>query len=160
MASQTYLFRVSRFRRSLSGLGKPVRVVQLSDFHYGPWIHAESVRAWVRAAQLEKPDLIVITGDLLDNDSRGSVALWIKLYLSKPVGLLLDQLSHLKAPLGVYAVWGNHDYGYSNLKTFEASLSSLGISVLTNRGASVRQGLFLARVDDLWWGIPTSLRPC
>ncbi len=98
--------------------------------------------------------MMVITGDLLDNDSRGLVAHRTKPYLSKPVGLLLDQLSHLKAPLGVYAVWGNHDCGYSNLKTFEASLSSLGISVLTNRGASVRRGLFLAGVDDLWWGDP------
>lgn len=149
--AQTYPFQINRYRRVLPGLYRPLRVVQISDLHYGPWVHAASVRAWVKAANAENPDLIVITGDLIESGLRLS---WLKdVYRasSPDLEVLLAELGMLSATLGVYSIWGNHDNGLPEVKRYLGQrLPKQGIEVLANQGLWVRDDLFLSGVDDYW----------
>ncbi|ADV66519.1 metallophosphoesterase [Deinococcus maricopensis] len=151
-----YRFRVRHEARALPGLQRPVRVAFLADMHYGNFIGARSVRAWVRATVRAQPDLILFGGDFLDTS-----------FTFRSRGALLRELQHLRAPLGVYAVFGNHDW--TSLTThrargsFAAELEKLGIRVINNAGVRVREDLFVAGVDDWWFGnqdVAAALREC
>ncbi len=163
--AEVYRPQVTRHTRTLPGLKRPLRVVQLSDLHYGPFIGAASVRVWVDAALRERPDLILVTGDFVDADVEGSVA------------PLFAELSRLKAPLGVWGVWGNHDYASfggperrklgwrpdwpQRQKEFARQLAAAGVRILLDAGVQVRGDLYLAGLDDLWHGgvhLPAALR--
>lgn len=157
--AQAIHFGVVRERARVPGLRAPLRVALLTDLHYGLYVFAPQVRAWVDAANAERPDLILLGGDLLDTRSGGATA------------PLTAELARLRAPLGVYAVWGNHDYGsfgfygtpwrgpaqpdWARLrKAFRAALASAGVTLLQNGGRSLREDLHLGGVDDLWHGQP------
>ena len=149
-----YRFRVVYQRSPLPGLTRPLRVVQLSDLHYGNWIGRGSVRRWVSAAMEQQADLIVVTGDFLDS----SVSY-------RPVSALLQELSALSAPLGVYGVYGNHDWTSLNTQPvrarFARQLGDIGIKLLNNKGVQLRDDLFLCGIDDWWFGnqdMPATLR--
>lgn len=152
-----YRFWLSRFKHPLPGLKAPVRVVQLSDLHFGPWVHEDSVRLWAEAAMAENPDLIVITGDIVDGSSRIPWRSQIKEALAQDYSRLLEAIKGLRAPLGVYAVWGNHDYYNLPAKEFlTTQLPKLGIKLLVNQGVRLRPDFYLAGLDDFWEGHPNA----
>ncbi|MCS7057458.1 MAG: metallophosphoesterase [Meiothermus sp.] len=161
-----YTFTIRRERRPLRGLQAPLRVAHLSDLHIGFFIRQGSVRRWVEATLAEQPDLIVITGDLTD---------------ARPEQVLptLPELRNLKAPLGTWAVWGNHDYRFNHYQPkykahapakkslhnppkvpmvppleLEQRLNQLGVRFLHNAGVQLRDDLYLAGVEDWWHGEP------
>lgn len=144
VAGNVYHAEVTRHRLGLEALEKPLRVVQLSDLHYGPYLHAGSVRAWVGQAQAEAGDLIVLTGDTVDRWLRG------------PLGPLVEALAGLRAPLGVWACLGNHDhYRFgADLEVLRDALAEAGITLLVNQGTPLRDDLYLAAVDDYTSGTP------
>lgn len=125
---------LSRFPSALDGL----KIVQLTDVHIGPLIDGAWLRDVVVRVNELSPDVIAITGDLVD----GSVA-----ELRDHVAPLAD----LKAKHGVYFVTGNHEY-YSGVDEWIAELTRLGIRVLRNERVSIGEGdasFDLAGVDDL-----------
>nr|WP_246580452.1 metallophosphoesterase [Deinococcus aestuarii] len=137
----------------MTGLRKPLRVVQLSDLHYGAYIGRGSVRAWVDAALALRPDVVLVTGDFVDK--RGVA----------PLEPLFGELARLRAPLGVWGVWGNHDHAHfrrtahrggrspgAARDAFGADLRRSDVRLLCNEGTTLRDDLFLAGVDDLRWG--------
>lgn len=138
-------FTISRHRISLSGLRAPLRVVQLSDLHVGRVHRPRQARRWVQAAMNEAPDLIVITGDFVD-----------KPIPDGDLKELAKALSGLHAPLGVFAVPGNHDYGSftPHLTRLTVPLEAVGVRFLINANVTLRPDLVLAGVDDLWLGKP------
>ncbi|MBZ9751883.1 metallophosphoesterase [Deinococcus sp. HMF7604] len=157
--AQAYRFGVTRHARPLPGLKAPLRVVFLTDLHYGLYIGAGSVRAWVDAANAQTPDLVLLGGDQLDSR------------LDEEPQALLTELARLRAPLGVYGVWGNHDYGsfgryggrhYGPARTdwsakrgvLEAAFANAGVTILRNAGRPLRDDLYVGGVDDLWHGQP------
>jgi uncharacterized protein len=77
---------------------KGLRIVQISDVHSGSFNNKEAVQRGIEKIMNEKPDLILFTGDLV-NDR----AVEMEKYA--------DVFSQLSAPMGVYSVLGNHDYG-------------------------------------------------
>ncbi|KRW68589.1 metallophosphoesterase [Stutzerimonas nitrititolerans] len=94
-------------------------IVQLSDIHVGPTIKRGYIDAIVRRANGLSPDLIVITGDLVDGsvaDLRDDIA----------------PLAQLSAQHGVYVVTGNHEY-YSGADSWIAAFERLNMKVLLNR---------------------------
>jgi predicted MPP superfamily phosphohydrolase len=112
------------------------RVAQLSDVHIGPTLGRDWLAGVVDRVNAERPDLVVITGDLVD----GSVEA-----LSEHVA----PLGRLVAPHGVFFVTGNHEY-YSGAAEWCAHLATLGIRVLRNECVAVgeQDGFTLAGVDD------------
>jgi predicted MPP superfamily phosphohydrolase len=123
----------------------------MSDLHYGALVHAGSVRAWVAAANAQSPDLVVITGDLVDSGVR-LPGLGVLYRAATPdLEALLEALGQLRAPLGVYAVWGNHDNSLPEVKRRLAkALPRYGVEPLSNRGVWVREDLYLSGVEDYW----------
>ena len=78
---------------------KPIRVVGISDLHLGYTIGAKELEEWVKIINAEKPDMVVVGGDLVDNN----IALVEHMGLDKI-------LRKIVAPMGVYACLGNHEY--------------------------------------------------
>lgn len=126
---------LERLPRELSGLS----VVQLTDVHIGPLIGNRFVGQVVDRTNSLRPDVVVITGDLVD----GSVE-----ELARHAAPLAD----LRARYGVYFVTGNHEY-YSGVEPWIAHLSRMGIRVLRNERVSIGDGgasIDLAGIDDQW----------
>lgn len=132
---------VGHYEVRLSGLPEEREgtvVVALSDLHLGALLGPAWLEARVAQVQALGPDLVVLLGDTFEAQGASR-------------GELVHVLRRLYAPLGVWAVPGNHEY-YGKEK--HASLvHEAGIEVLLNRAVEVRPGLVLAGVDDL-----TSLR--
>jgi predicted MPP superfamily phosphohydrolase len=108
LAAAYMIFESQWLRRQRTGLVVPdlppelegLTILHLSDVHAGqPGLNIHTFRKAVRWAAEVRPDLIVLTGDIL-----GARSGW---------GRCLPLLRRLKAPLGVYAVPGNHEYGLS-----------------------------------------------
>lgn len=114
--------------------GKPYRVVQITDVHVGPTIGRAFVEDMVERVNALAPDLIAITGDLVD----GTVA-----ELREHVA----PLGKLRAREGVFFVTGNHEY-YSGADAWIAHLESMGIIVLRNERRELPSGVIVAGVDD------------
>ena len=129
--------KVKRVRVPLSKLpraGSGYVIAQLTDIHIGPTIGLDFLATVVRDTNALDPDMVVITGDLMD----GSV---------EQLRKLVEPLRDLKARDGVFFVTGNHEY-YSGAVEWCAHLGTLGIRVLRNEHVDIR-GLFdLAGVDD------------
>jgi uncharacterized protein len=146
-ARDTLSFQTTRLTVPMRGLTSSMRVVQLSDLHYGAFVFEDRVRQWVDATNRERPDLIVVTGDIVDRP--------ISLEQMESLG---KELERLEAGLGVYAVLGNHDYWYhtrqDSVRGLQDRLERHGIRVLVNESARPRDDLFLAGMDDLWLGEP------
>ena len=132
--------QVKRVRVSLPGLAPALegfRIVQISDIHVGPTIKQEYLQAIVDRVNALEPDVVAITGDLVD----GSVP-----ELRRHVA----PLAGLRAKHGVFFVTGNHEY-YSGVHGWMQELQRLGLRVLHNEHVVLRQGgasLVLAGVPD------------
>ncbi|AKQ56880.1 metallophosphoesterase [Bordetella hinzii] len=115
------LARVTRVDVPIAGLPPELdglRIAQISDIHVGPTIKAPYVRAIVEAVNALQPDIVAITGDVVD----GSVA---------QLAPHTRPLAGLRAPGGVYLVTGNHEY-YSGAASWIAEFRRLGLKVLLN----------------------------
>ncbi len=133
--------RLLAVRRYAVGKGeRSIRIAFLSDLHVGPYKGASWVRRLVDRTNGLKPDLVLLGGDFLYRDASDLPE--------------LAPLKRLEAPLGTYAIMGNHDEWKSGRETrawFEAS----GIPLLVNRSVSIdREGekLLVSGVDDDWYG--------
>lgn len=127
--------KLAKLPRALDGF----TIVQLSDVHIGPVLQRRFLDELVGRANSAKPDLVVITGDLVDGKPRY-------------IGSSVEALNGLKSRYGTYFVTGNHDY-YSGAEEWAAVLQGWGINVLRNRRVEVGDagGSFdLIGVDD--WG--------
>lgn len=128
-----YRYQVKKLKLNYSNLPnafKGLKIVHISDIHSGSFNDKEAVMKGVYKIMKEKPDLILFTGDLVNN-----VADEMKDYM--------DVFDKLEAPLGVYSTLGNHDYGdyvkwesveekKANLERLKQVHSSLGWKLLMN----------------------------
>jgi predicted MPP superfamily phosphohydrolase len=132
--------RVKRVDVPLAGLAPALagfRIVQISDIHVGPTIKQDYLQAIVDRVNALEPDLVAITGDLVD----GSVA---------ELGGHVAPLAQLRSRHGSFFVTGNHEY-YSGVDGWTAELRRLGVRVLHNEHVVLQHGgaaLVLAGVPD------------
>ena len=132
--------QVKRVEIPLAGLPAGLHgftIVQISDVHVGPTIRARYVEGIVEAVNRLNPDLVAITGDLVD----GSVP---------ELGAQVAPLARLVSRHGSYFVTGNHEY-YSGVEPWLVELHRLGIKVLHNEHVVIERGgakLVLAGVPD------------
>ena len=116
------------------------KIAQISDSHLGTYFDLAKLDTVIHMLIKEKPDLVVITGDFIDD-----------LTLLKPA---LDRLNELQSliPHGIYFCYGNHEY-FRNFELVRAELSKSRITVLTNENALIVPGqrpFYLMGVDYPW----------
>ncbi len=127
-----------------------LKVAHLSDLHYDRQGDPQIIERAVLAANLQEPDVTVITGDFLNLHILGN---GLRPFMDSQGCARI--LSRLRAPLGTFAVLGNHDK--TDPATLIRALEFEGIRVLHNRNACVeRQAsrLWLAGVEDILTGSP------
>lgn len=130
------------------------KIAQISDFHIGSFLtHQDKVKEIIELVNDQKADLILFTGDLVNN-------------VSEEVDKFIPILSQLNATFGVYSILGNHDYGEyvpwnsqadkdANLKRLIDLQDQIGFKVLLNSSETIRIGdefISLAGVEN--WGLP------
>lgn len=125
-----------------------IRVAVISDMHLGPYHGEEWARRIVLAAMNAHPDLILLAGDFIAYGPEEAP--------------LLTPLKELAAPLGVYAVLGNHDYAHEADEAVAAELEKGGITVLKNSSRVLSVGkktLALVGLSDIWFAgdLPAAL---
>lgn len=97
------------------------KIVQISDIHYGRTIKKQELQNMVDKVNQLKPDIIVLTGDLIDKDT---------LLTDKMATVISDILKQLNATIGKYAITGNHDYKFDKWATI---ISDSGFMNLNDR---------------------------
>ena len=113
-------------------------IVALSDTHLGSQLGKRWLAARVKQVQSLDPDLIVLLGDILDGHDGA-------------MSELLPVVRGFSAPLGIWAVLGNHEF-YRGAEQCVKLLETAGVTVLRNRWAEIRPGLIIAGIDDLTAG--------
>jgi hypothetical protein len=114
--SNKYRYRIHRVNLSFANLPagfRGIRIVQVSDIHSGSFTNKQAVARGVDRILAEKPELILFTGDLVND-------------VADEMQDYTDLFSRLKAPMGVFSTLGNHDYGdYSYWPSPEAKAENL-----------------------------------
>jgi predicted MPP superfamily phosphohydrolase len=134
-----------RYTVPLTGLKSPIRVVQLTDLHRSIFVTEAYIARVVRMANALQPDLVLLTGDFISYDT---------CYLPS----CLRHIAKLNAPLGLYAVLGNHDYAadaYTGGPKIAEGLRRIGVHMLIDRSTKLANGIRLIGLDDV-----TTQAPC
>src|ERR1044072_4775921 len=134
---------------------KGLKVALLTDLHVGaPHMSLARLRQVVARVNEEAPDLVIITGDfVIGGEKHQGGGVGGPLVEPEPIA---DELKLLRAPLGVYAVLGNHDWWYDGERVTRA-LRGAGLRVLENEAVRIERGgraFWLAAVGDLWTRTP------
>ena len=125
-------------------------IALLSDFHYDPYCSVHPLKAAIPLVNALHPDLIVLTGDFVS----------VPLFATNPeVGAASAEpcanlLSQLRAPNGLWAVMGNHDY-FTDAEHVTSALRAEGIRVLANASVAIEPNearFWLAGVNDVLSG--------
>ncbi len=157
MINGRFHFRIVRLKQSFPDLPESfngLRIVQISDIHISSFYNnSDKLKLAVELINNEEPDLILFTGDMVDN------------YAEEMNGFI-DILASLKAKMGKYSILGNHDYGdYKSWPTEEAKKENhkkmlhyqelSGFKLLLNDAVSLESGkgrIGLIGVEN--WGKP------
>lgn len=131
--------KLEKVKVKINGLKKEYKIVQLSDVHIGGLIDESYISKIVDRVNSLNPDLVVITGDLVDIEiSRAERA--------------LKAFENLSSKYGTYFIVGNHEY-FHNIDEIIAKVKSLGIIVLENESVYIGDkgnGFNLAGVYDIF----------
>ncbi len=112
-------------------------IVAASDIHLGNLIRRNRLAGWVDIINRQKPDFIVLAGDLFDHNMKAVESQDMR-----------KELLRLDAKYGVYAVPGNHDY-YAGIAHAMKYMESSGIVVLRDQALTVGHKLVIVGRDDL-----------
>lgn len=140
--------------RKLSKKFNGLRIIQISDFHLGSLLnHRDFVQEAVEQINYLKPDLILFTGDMVNN-------------VADEMNKFLPILSQLKSKFGNYSVLGNHDYGeyipwdseddkWKNLEKLKQLQEDVGFKLLINENRKIKidnEHIELVGIEN--WGLP------
>jgi predicted MPP superfamily phosphohydrolase len=123
----------------LKNLKKEYKIAQLSDVHIGGIVDKEFIKNIVKSVNALDPDLVVITGDLVDVEIPRAME-------------ALSELKHLKNRFGVYFIVGNHEY-FHDVERIIKAVKDLGIKVLENENIYIGkegEGFNLSGVYDVF----------
>ncbi|MBL4592990.1 MAG: metallophosphoesterase, partial [Flavobacteriales bacterium] len=128
-------YKIRKQKLQIPNLPKPfkgLKIIQISDIHSGSFITSDPLEKAVRLIQEQKPDIIFFTGDLVNEITEEAIP-------------FIDTLKKITAPLGVFSILGNHDYGdyfyqkgddegrKHNYKLMKAVHKKLGWKLLLNQ---------------------------
>ena len=116
---------------------EPLRLALIADSHLGVTLDGEGFARELEKIQSLRPDLVVIAGDFVDDDSRGA-----------DLTRACEALAALETRCGVYYVYGNHDRGYFDSRDFSASqlrraLEGAGVTILEDACVPIGEGYTL-----------------
>jgi uncharacterized protein len=131
--------RVTLYSEKIPSHVERIRIVQISDLHLGVMIYPGRMGPILEAVRQAQPDILVSTGDLIDGDPR-IVSDGVQLFKA------------LAAPMGKYAVTGNHEY-YHGIADSLMLTEKGGFQVLRNTGMVIQDLIAIAGVDDPAGGI-------
>ncbi len=117
-------------------LDKPMKIALVSDTHLGRWFGNRQIDKMVALIDEQSPDVVLIAGDVM-NDSTEA---YDKTNMH-------EHLSKLKAPFGVYATLGNHDYSGNEVAIAEA-IERAGIQVIDNKSVWLDDAVLLVGRSD------------
>lgn len=132
---------IDAYEVALAGLPEELEgtvIVAVSDLHLGSRRNEHWLAARIAQIEAERPDLIVLLGDIFEGHG-------------EPAAALRTELAQLHAPRGVWAVRGNHEFMHSGAPQATA-ITGNELTVLANRWTRIDDGLILAGVDDLTTG--------
>lgn len=122
--------------------GEGLRIVQISDAHLGATFDGETFAGYVQDIQALQPDVVVVTGDFVDDDSTR-------------VDMLraCEALGDLETDHGVFFIFGNHDNGYFQSRDFTgeelcAALEANGVSVLQDEAVLIEDTYYIIGRND------------
>ena len=121
--------------------GGSLRVVLIADSHLGITLDGEKFAEQMQRIQAARPDLVVLSGDFVDDDSK-----------AEDMERAAQALGSLETAFGVYYVHGNHDRGYYQSRSFtladiRSALQRNGVTVLEDETASVGGIHVVGRLD-------------
>lgn len=151
-----YNFKIHRVTLSFKDLPEEFHgftITQLSDIHAGSLDNEEEVKTGIEIANAQKSDMLVFTGDLVNNKAE-EMDKWAEAF------------KQIKAPYGKYSILGNHDYGdyiiwpsarekAINFKRLKEIHAELGFRLLLNESISLKKinsSISLLGVEN--WGYP------
>ncbi|MBU2566097.1 metallophosphoesterase [Patescibacteria group bacterium] len=120
-----------------------VKIVFLSDVHYGPRRSENWLKMIITAVNAQDPDLVLLGGDYVD-------------YHADYVEPVIRELSKIDAPLGIYAVMGNHDY-FRAAELMPVAMEKYGIKLIDNKNTWIdlgEGGFWLGGIADPTYGEP------
>jgi predicted MPP superfamily phosphohydrolase len=131
-----------------------LKVGHITDIHAGPLVSQALIRQGVDLIIAAQPDLIVLTGDFVSGATK---ILWTTYggFKQHHCDYCMHELGRLRAPLGTFAVLGNHDFwsGKTVAEKIAKDLINVKVCVLRNEATSLRMGsksIQLFGVDDYW----------
>jgi len=111
-----YNYQLRKFQltfENLPGSFKGLKIAHISDIHSGSFTEKSAVKRGVQKIIDQQPDIILFTGDLVNNKS-------------EEMDDYMEIFKELKAPMGVFSIFGNHDYGdYTHWETKEEKIQNL-----------------------------------
>ena len=150
-----YKYDVKRLQLAFENLPqsfKGLKIVHISDIHSGSFTDKKAVLQGVNKIMAEKADIILFTGDLVNDRAT-------------EMGEYMDVFNQLKAPMGVYSTFGNHDYGdyvswpyngvskEQNLEDLKKVHADLGWRLLMNEHVALeKDGEYIALLGIENWG--------
>lgn len=106
-----------------------IKVVHFTDPQLGDFFSLDQLQKVVDKINKEKADIVVFTGDLIDNASQ-----------YEEVFEISEVLGQIEATIGKYAVYGNHDYGGGAVRYYNDIMEESGFEVLVNESATIDLG--------------------
>ncbi len=124
----------------LTDKAEGVKIAVFGDTHFSDYYSTEDFNKVVDAIRENQPDIVVFSGDLIDH---------FNIY-AEDVSLISEILSEIQAPLGKFAIFGNHDYGGGAENEYESIMESGGFTVLKNEYYAIPElDIAMIGIDDV-----------
>ncbi|WP_245954727.1 metallophosphoesterase [Paenibacillus flagellatus] len=120
-----------------AGTRRELRLAVASDLHLGTTVGRRHLTRLVERVEALKPDIVLLPGDVLDD----SIEPFVRERMA-------DVMRRLKAPLGVYASLGNHEYIGGHIAEYTERMREIGIEVLIDRVVRVADSFYVAGRKD------------
>lgn len=117
---------------------KELTILMVSDLHLGKIVGEKHLERLVNIVQETKPDIVLIPGDLIDD--------YIEPYITENMG---ETMRKLRAPLGVYATSGNHDYYGNDLEVLFKEMEKAGVRMLDDETTLIQDSFYIVGRNDL-----------
>ncbi len=123
------------------------RIVQFSDVHIGHNYDIEDLQKLIKKINELSPDIVLFTGDLFDNPNTYT-----------DTDMLAQELTTIKAPLGKFAIYGNHDHGGYGTDKYRRVMKKAQFTLLRNQHDVIqlpdKSMIAIVGVDDMILGRP------